>query len=73
MDDESWKATLTDPSMNDRKYAESIREAVRKMIKEDGQYVFWLVGVREGKEGKVCQGGFTSRCMLILVGFLAAI
>ena len=54
-DDEVWKATLSEHSMNDRKYAESIREAVRKIVKEDGQYVFWLVGVREGKEGKVSQ------------------
>jgi hypothetical protein len=52
-DDEAWKATLAEHSMNDRKYAEFIREAVRKIVKEDVQYVFWLVGVREGKEGKV--------------------
>jgi len=55
-DDEAWKATLAEHSMNDRKYAESIREAVRKIVKEDGHYVFWLVGVREGKEGKVSRG-----------------
>jgi hypothetical protein len=55
-DDEAWKATLAEHSMSDRKYAESIRDAVRKIVKEDGQYVFWLVGVREGKEGKVSQG-----------------
>lgn len=54
-DDEAWKATLAEHSVNDRKYAESIREAARKKVKEDGQCVFWLVGVREGKEGKVSQ------------------
>lgn len=55
-DYEAWKSALMEHSMNDRKYAETIREAVRKIVKEDGQYVFWLVGVREGKEGKVSQG-----------------
>lgn len=53
-DDEAWKDTLTNHSTSDRKYAETIRAAVRTIVKEDGQYVFWLVGVREGKEGKVC-------------------
>jgi translation initiation factor 2-alpha kinase 4 len=53
MDDEAWKAALAEPGFEDRKYAETIREAVRKTIKEENQYVLWLVGVREGKEGKV--------------------
>jgi hypothetical protein len=55
-EDDAWKATLAESSINDRKYAESIRDAVRKIIQEDSQYIFWLFGVREGKGGKVSQG-----------------
>ena len=53
-DDEAWKQVLTDPAVDDRKYAETIREAVRKIVKEENQSVIWLFGVREGKDGKVC-------------------
>jgi translation initiation factor 2-alpha kinase 4 len=54
-DDEAWKQVLADPAVDDRKYAETIREAVRKIVKEESQSVIWLFGVREGKEGKVRQ------------------
>jgi len=52
-DDEAWRPILADPAITDRKYADTTREAVRKMVKEDGHDVFWLFGVREGREGKV--------------------
>ena len=48
-DDEAWKQVLADPAVDDRKYAETIREAVRKIVKEESQSVIWLFGVREGK------------------------
>jgi len=51
-DDEAWRPILTDSAMTDRKYADTIREAVRKIVKEDGHDVFWLFGVREGKVGR---------------------
>jgi translation initiation factor 2-alpha kinase 4 len=52
-EDEAWKAVLTDPAIDDRKYAETVREGVRKLVKDENQNVIWLFGVREGKEGKV--------------------
>lgn len=60
-DDDAWKLSLAESAMHDRKYAETIRDAVKKIVKEDGQYVFWLVGVREGKEGKVSGSRSTLR------------
>lgn len=72
-DDDAWKSTLAESSLNDRKYAESIRDAVRKIVREDGQYVFWIVGVREGREGKVSPGRTVRWSRLMDVGVLVTI
>jgi translation initiation factor 2-alpha kinase 4 len=48
-DDEAWKPILADKAVSDRKYAETVREGVRKLVKEDEQGSFWLFGVREAR------------------------
>lgn len=48
-DDEPWKAVLASLATSERKYADTVREGVRKLVKEDGCGVFWLFGVREGR------------------------
>jgi hypothetical protein len=48
-EDETWKPVLADKAVGDRKYAEQVREGVRKLVEEDGQSAFWLFGVREGR------------------------
>ena len=48
-DDEPWKSILGGLATGERKYADQIREGVRRLVREDGHGVFWLFGVREGR------------------------
>lgn len=48
-DDEPFKSILASLATSERKYADTVREGVRKLVKEDGCGVFWLFGVREGR------------------------
>lgn len=48
-DDDPWKIILGGLATTERKYADQVREGVRKLVKDEGCGVFWLFGVREGR------------------------
>lgn len=68
--EERWKTILAELSPEDRKYADSVREGVQKLVKEDGHTVFWLFNVREGRVSLPCRVYAHGRAADEIQGFL---
>lgn len=70
LDDENWKSLLADLETGERQYADTVREGVRKLVKDEKVRMFWLFGLREDRVShSVSPHPLVSQHIIISAGF----